>query len=85
MIYSCGKFISGNTSGSFNCEIYVRLWPICMLQQHIFEFLPRRDTPDYVSIGHLPEVKNNRKFQIIIPISGRRHLQEVVTNERFYL
>ena len=52
---------AGNTSGSSDCEIYgVRCNDVAnMLQRHIFQFPPVRDTADCVSSGRLREVKNN--------------------------
>ena len=56
--------ISGDTSGSSGYEILlntasaVTMWAN-MLQRHILQFPPVRETADCVSSGRLREVKNN--------------------------
>ena len=55
--------ISGDTYGSSGCEILttasaVMMWAD-MLQPHILQFRPVRETADCVSCGRLQEVKNN--------------------------
>ena len=50
MLYSYPRAISGGTSGSSDCEIYIRC-------NQTFQFPPRRDRADFVSSGRLREVK----------------------------
>ena len=60
----CILIISGDTSGSYDCEIYgVRCNDVAnMLRRHMFQFPPVRDTADCASSDRLREVKNNWKF-----------------------
>lgn len=63
MLYSCGS-------------LFQELLPVAltMSRRYVLQFLPGRDTVDYVSSGRLREVENNRKFETVTPKSGRGRL-----------